>query len=159
MLCLDKTGTITQNRLSVTDSIPLSGYKKEDVITVAALASQEEGMDIIDLAVIEYARSRGVDLKAYKQVSYTPFNPSIRRTEAVVEINRKQFRAIKGAAQVVMSMCRGIDEETIEKANRTIEEFSQKGYRTIAVAQSEGDDLDNLKLTGLLPLPDLIPEA
>jgi H+-transporting ATPase len=51
-------------------------------------------------------------------------------------------------------MCRGTDQETIEKANRTIEEFSQKGYRTIAVARSEGDDLDNLKLVGLLPLAD-----
>lgn len=154
VLCLDKTGTITQNRLSVTDSIPLAGYKKEDVIAIAAMASQEEGMDIIDLAVIEYARGTGADFNAYKQISYIPFNPSIKRTEAIVEINGKQLRVIKGAAQVVISMCRGIDKEDIEKANRTIEEFSLKGYRTIAVARSEGDDLDNLKLAGLLLLSD-----
>ncbi|MCL4537093.1 MAG: plasma-membrane proton-efflux P-type ATPase [Nitrospirae bacterium] len=166
VLCLDKTGTITQNRLSVADSITFSDYKKEDVVTIAAMASQEEGMDIIDLAVIEYARGMGVDFNVYKQISYTPFNPSTRRTEAIVEINGKQFRAIKGAAQVVLSMCRGIDEETMEKANKIIEEFSQKGYRTIAVARSDsddladsddlsgGDDLDNLKLMGLLPLSD-----
>jgi H+-transporting ATPase len=43
VLCLDKTGTMTQNKLSVTDSIPFSGYTKEDVITTAALSSQEEG--------------------------------------------------------------------------------------------------------------------
>ncbi len=154
VLCLDKTGTITQNRLSVADSITFSDYKKEDVVRIAALASQEEGMDIIDLAVIEYAKGMGVDFNAYKQISYTPFNPSIKRTEAIVEINGKQFRAIKGAAQVVMSMCRGIDKGTTDNANKIIEEFSQKGYRTIAVARSEGDDLDNLKLIGLLPLSD-----
>ena len=51
-------------------------------------------------------------------------------------------------------MCRGIDKETIAKANKTIEEFSQKGYRTIAVARSQGDDLDNLQLVGLLSLAD-----
>jgi H+-transporting ATPase len=154
VLCLDKTGTITQNKLSVTDSIPFSGYKKEDVITIAALASQEEGMDIIDLAVLEHAKSMRVDLNAYKRISYTPFNPSIKRTEAIIGVNAKRFKAVKGAAQVVISMCRGIDKEDTGKAGRIIEEFSRKGYRTIAVARSEGDDLDNLKLAGLLSLAD-----
>ena len=51
-------------------------------------------------------------------------------------------------------MCRGIDKEDMEKAGRKIEEFSRKGYRTIAVARSEGDLLDDLKLAGLLPLAD-----
>ena len=154
VLCFDKTGTITQNRLSVAESIPFPGYTKEDVVTAAALASRDEGMDIIDLAVIGYAKNTGVELSAYKQISYTPFNPSIKRTEAVVEAGGGRFKTIKGAAQVVMALCRGSDKETMEKASRIIEEFSRKGYRTIAVARSEGDDLDNLKLAGLLPLAD-----
>ena len=154
VLCFDKTGTITQNRLSVANSIPFPGYKREDVIRIAALASQEEGMDIIDRAVIEYARNMRVDLNEYKQISYTPFNPSIKRAEAIIEGRGERFRGIKGAAQIVISLCRGIDKETVEETNRTIEEFSHKGYRTIAVARSEGDNLNNLKLTGLLPLAD-----
>jgi H+-transporting ATPase len=154
VLCFDKTGTITQNKLSVAESIPFSGYANEDVVTTAALVSQEEGMDIIDLAVIGYAKSMGVDFTAYKRISHTPFNPSIKRTEAIIEVDTKRFKAVKGAAQIVISMCRGIDKEDMEKANRTIDEFSRKGYRTIAVARSEGDDLDNLKLAGLLSLAD-----
>jgi len=154
VLCLDKTGTMTQNRLSVTDIRPLPGYKKEDVIATAVMASQEEGMDIIDLAIIEYAKSMGVDFNAYTQVSYTPFNPSIKRTEAIIEVNGSQFRAVKGAAQVVISLCRTIDNETIEETTKTIEEFSKKGYRTIAVAQSGIDDLNDLKPIGMLPLSD-----
>ncbi len=154
VLCLDKTGTITQNRLSVTDSIPFYEYKKEDVFAIAALASEEEGMDIIDLAVIEYAKTKGVDFHGYRQIEYTPFNPSVKRTEAIIEAGGKRFRAVKGAAQVVVSLCRGIDKDVLEKADRTIEEFSLKGYRTIAVARSEGDDPDDLKLVGLLPLAD-----
>ena len=154
VLCFDKTGTITQNKLSVAESIPFSGYTNEDVVTTAALVSQEEGMDIIDLAVIGYAKSMRVDFTAYKRISHTPFNPSIKRTEAIIEVDTKRFKAVKGAAQIVISMCRGIDKEDMEKANRTIDEFSRKGYRTIAVARSEGNDLDNLKLAGLLSLAD-----
>jgi len=154
VLCFDKTGTITQNKLSVIDSVIFSGFTKEDVITLAALASQEEGMDVIDLAIIGHAKVMRIDLNTFKQDSYTPFNPLIKRTEAIIENNGTRFKVIKGAAQTVIAMCRGTGQETITKANITIKEFSQKGYRTIAVARSRGDDLNDLQLAGLLSLAD-----
>ena len=46
-------------------------------------------MDLIDLAVIEYANTKGIDLSGYRQIEYTPFNPSIKRTEAIIEVGRK----------------------------------------------------------------------
>ena len=154
IICFDKTGTITQNKLSVVDSIPLSENKKEDVLRIAALASQSEGMDLIDLAVMEYAKKTGVSFNEYKQVSYTPFDPATKRTEAIIEAGGNRFRAVKGAAQVIMSLCRDVGRETTDEVNKTIDGFSKKGYRTIAVARSEGDDLNNLKLAGLLSLAD-----
>jgi len=154
ILCLDKTGTITQNRLSVAESIPLDGHEGHDVIALAASASREEGMDEIDLAVIEYAKNTGAGFQDYKQLSYTPFNPSLKRTEAVLEAGGKRVRVVKGAPQVIMSLCSGIDYETEMKANAVIREFSRKGYRTIAVARSEDNDPNDLKLAGLLSLAD-----
>ena len=153
-ICFDKTGTITQNKLSVVDSIPFSGNKKEDVLRIASLTSHSEGMDLIDIAIIDYAAQSGINFDNYKQVSYIPFDPSEKRTEATIENGGKQFRAIKGAAQVILSLCKGTDKATIDEINQTIDGFSKKGYRTIAVARSEGEDKNNLKFVGLLPLAD-----
>jgi H+-transporting ATPase len=154
IICFDKTGTITQNKLSVVDSIPFSNNKKEDVVKIAALTSQSEGMDLIDLAVIEYAKNSGVNFNEYKQVSYTAFDPSTKRTEAIIETGGKRFKVVKGSAQVVISLCHDIDKGTLDEVNKTIDRFSRKGYRTIAVGRSEDEDLKNLKLIGLLPLTD-----
>ena len=154
VVCFDKTGTITQNVLSVADSIPFSGFTREDVVTIAALASQEEGKDIIDLAVFEYAKNMRVNFNAYKRITHTPFNPSIKRTETILVVNGKRVKAVKGAAQIVISMCAGMNKDAKERVNGIIEGLSREGYRTLAIARSEGDDLDNLTLAGLMPLAD-----
>lgn len=154
VLCLDKTGTITENKLSVTDSIPFSGYSKEDSTQLAALASRAEGMDLIDVAIIDYAKASKVDTNSHQQVSYTPFNPAIRRTEAIIQHNGSQFKVVKGASQVILPMCSGVTEELKAKVDETIADFSRKGYRTIAVARSKDNDFDTLDFVGLLPLSD-----
>jgi len=154
ILCLDKTGTITQNKLSVVDSVPFPGFTKEDVSSYANLASRAEGMDLIDTAIIEYAKNLDVNHAENKQIEYTPFNPATRRTEAVIESGNDRYRVVKGAAQVIIPMCKNVDNALLNQANISIEEFSLKGYRTIAVAKSEDGNYDNLMLAGLLPLAD-----
>ena len=153
VLCLDKTGTITENKLSVTDPIPFQGSEKGDVAIIARLASKEEVRDVIDLAVIDYAKSLSMSSDEYTQVSFTPFEPATKRSEAIIEHDGKRFRVAKGAPQIMLSLCK-VDDETAKNVNANVESLSKKGYRTLAVAKSADNDLDNLRLVGLLPLAD-----
>jgi len=153
-LCLDKTGTITENKLSIAEVIPFPGYTKDDVVVIAALASGKLGQDAIDSIVIEYASSNKVDLGAYKQTSFTPFEPATRRAEALIAYEGKQFRAVKGAPQVMISISIDLSQEVIERANKIVEDLSLKGNRTLGVARSEEGNLSNIKLVGLLSLAD-----
>jgi H+-transporting ATPase len=156
ILCLDKTGTITQNNLTVTDSIPFNGCKKEDVIRLAMLASQEKGMDAIDLAILSYGRTHSIDklVKPYKQLSFTPFDPSIKRTEAIVEGNGERFKVVKGAAQTIISLSKEMDKDTTEKIEAAVKDLSLKGYRTLAVGRTLESDSGELKFVGLIALAD-----
>ncbi|MEM3407347.1 MAG: plasma-membrane proton-efflux P-type ATPase [Nitrososphaerota archaeon] len=155
IVCLDKTGTITQNKLSIAEVIPFFNYTKEDIMLIASLASEEEGGDIIDLAIINHAKSLGIDFNLYKRVSYMPFNPTIKRSEAIIESKGIRFKAVKGAPQIILNLCKNTDEIQ-QEVSKMLEELSHKGYRTLAVAKSEGEDLDKLMFMGLLALADPI---
>ena len=95
IICFDKTGTITQNKLTVADSIAFSGNKTEDVLKIAVMTSQSEGMDLIDLAIIDYAKNKSIDISEYKQVSFISFDPSTKRTEAIIEAGANNSEALK----------------------------------------------------------------
>jgi H+-transporting ATPase len=154
ILCLDKTGTITQNKLSVGELIPLAGFAQTDVLVTASLASSEQGMDAIDAAIFERSRSAKTDLTPFEVVSFTPFEPSTKRSEATVRMGVKRFKVIKGAPQIVLSLCLGLEDEARAKVKQNVEQLSLTGYRTLAVAKSTADDIDTIQMVGLVSLSD-----
>jgi len=81
-----------------------------------------------------------------------PFDPVHKRTEATIRHGQETFRVSKGAPQVILGMCE-IEEGTREKAVRVVDEFAAKGYRTLGVARSDGEDAP-WRLLGMLPLFD-----
>ncbi|MGB9780227.1 plasma-membrane proton-efflux P-type ATPase [Caldanaerobacter sp.] len=148
-LCLDKTGTITMNKLSITDVIPMEGFTENEVLLYGALASQEANHDPIDLAFLKAVEERGISLEGYLQKVFHPFDPKTRRTEAVIEREGKTFKVIKGALNVIAELTKEDEKALNDKAMN----FAEKGYRTLAVAMGESDE--NLKIVGLVALYDM----
>jgi len=151
VLCADKTGTITLNRLSIARVMPLNGFSEREVIFYGTLASQEANQDPIDQAFIAMAKQANLMDDSFTQKDFVPFDPKTRRTEAIVQKNGRDFRVIKGAVRVIAQAC-GLDEGGIEELERRVEEFAAKGYRTLAVGKTY--DHGQSRLVGLVTLHD-----
>jgi H+-transporting ATPase len=155
ILCSDKTGTLTQSKLTMGEPFVLDGIKPEELIMNAALASREEDQDPIDLAIIAGIKDRS-SLKAYKPVHYLPFDPVHKRTEATIETGKgTTFRVSKGAAQVILSLVSD-DKKISKEVNTAVEQFASRGFRSIAVALTDSDG--SWRFLGVIPLFDPLRE-
>jgi len=151
VLCSDKTGTLTQNKLTLDDAFCANGVKAAEVILAAALASRDESQDAIDLAVLSGVEDRH-ELEKYEIVHFQPFDPVHKRTEATVRgPESTEFRVTKGAVQVILELAadtgqvRGVVEEAVNG-------FAARGFRSLGVAKSEKDG--PWRFLGVLPLFD-----
>ena len=153
VLCVDKTGTITMNRLAVTGVIPLGNATEADVLSAGALASREANQDPIDLAFLSAAEEGQVFNGVSKviPISFAPFDAANRRTEAVIEQNGQRLRVMKGAVRTVAAAC-GLESTAIGALEERVSESALKGYRTLAVAR--GSENGTPKLLGLVTLYD-----
>jgi H+-transporting ATPase len=151
VLCSDKTGTLTQNKLTLGDPFCVNGIAAEQIILDAALASRAEDKDTIDLAVIGGVKN-DKELKSYQVLHFQPFDPVHKRTEAIVKgSDGKQFKVAKGAPQVILQMATNIAEvkPAVEKA---VNEFAARGFRSLGVARADQDD--KWQFVGVLPMSD-----
>ena len=153
VFCSDKTGTLTQNQMQVAEPVVFAGYDVVDLFRTAALASKLENQDPIELPIFEYIKQKqpSADWQSYKQLSFTPFDPIRKRTEAEVQKGEERFVVMKGAAQVMLGMAK-LDDQQMHDINQAVEELAGKGYRTLAVGRQRGDAPP--ELLGLLPLYD-----
>ncbi|WMT53325.1 plasma-membrane proton-efflux P-type ATPase [Ferroplasma acidiphilum] len=144
-LCMDKTGTITENKLTIKTPKVYTGDELS-LIKYASYASQRKSEDPIDDAILDYADLKSVKIDYANRSKFTPFDPSIKRTEAIINEAGKSVKIVKGAPQVISELTGNVPE-TYEN---DIKYFSSQGFRIISVAAGT----DKLEILGVIPLYD-----
>ena len=151
VLCADKTGTLTQNKLTLGDPFSVNNIPAEQVILGAALASRADNNDTIDLAVLGGLKNDQA-VKGYQVLHFQPFDPVHKRTAAAIKgTDGKEFKVTKGAPQVILELSAnaGQVKPAVEKA---VNEFAARGFRSLGVARAEGEG--QWQFLGVLPLFD-----
>ncbi|NGX56378.1 MAG: Calcium-transporting ATPase 1 [Candidatus Anoxychlamydiales bacterium] len=150
ILCSDKTGTLTQNKLTVGEVVLIKSKDQNEVMLNASLASNPDGQDAIDEAIYENVTDKE-EIKNYQRIKYTPFDPVVKK--AMSKVKGKdgiEFEVAKGAPQVILKMVEANDELN-KKVTDTIEAMAEKGYRTLGVAKTINNKWEYL---GIIPLFD-----
>jgi H+-transporting ATPase len=155
ILCSDKTGTITQNKLKLSELETFGDFNENDLLIYGSLASREEDNDPIDNAILNKAKadeSIKEKIKTYEIKKFTPFDPVIKHTEATVKGSEGEFKVAKGAPQVILDM--SSDKEEIgQKVNEKVDSLASKGYRALGVCVEEEGKYRFAGLFGLYDPP------
>jgi H+-transporting ATPase len=146
VLCADKTGTLTQNALTVTSVHPMPGFDEAHVLALAALASSEGGQDPVDGAIRAVASGKAVP-DAPQLVAFVPFDPAKKMSEAsATDSSGTAQRIAKGAFDVIADLA-----DTSPTAAVAAKELEEQGLRVLAVAAGAPT---TMKLIGLIALSD-----
>ncbi|GAB4836906.1 Plasma membrane ATPase 4 [Ancistrocladus abbreviatus] len=163
VLCSDKTGTLTLNKLTVDKNLIevfAKGVEKEHVILLAARASRTENQDAIDAAIVNMLADPNEARAGVREVHFLPFNPVDKRTALTyIDAEGNWHRASKGAPEQIIALC-NCREDVKKKVHAVIDKFAERGLRSLAVARQEIPEKTKespgapWQFVGLLPLFD-----
>jgi len=149
ILCADKTGTLTKNKLKMQDPVLIDAEKSVEILRAAGLTLQEDDEDPIDKAIHEAMEDKDLT-NAYKIEKFNPFDPTRKMADAEVEHEGVHFTVAKGAPQVILELC-GLSGNKEEEIKAKVDELGDNGFRALGVAKKHND---KWKYLGLLPLLD-----
>ena len=153
VLCTDKTGTLTENKLEVAEIKAFPPYTEKDVIRLAVMASDEATQDPLDKAILEKAGTEKIDIHINDtRQKFIPFEPATKRSEAVFDENGHTLRVMKGAPQIISAFDAKLDGQF----TREVETLASQGLRVLAIASGTDDSVQVAGLVGLQdpPRPD-----
>ena len=149
ILCSDKTGTLTQNKMSVGD---VYTDDEQKLFRYAIFASKKENNDPIEKPIFDWVEKNNIFIPNYTLKKFIPFDPVSKRTQAIIELNGTIFIATKGAPQVIIELS-NLSTKEKQKFYQKIEEFADEGFRTLGVAYKNSDE-SKFNFLGLIPLYD-----
>ncbi|XP_007014221.2 PREDICTED: plasma membrane ATPase 4 isoform X1 [Theobroma cacao] len=163
VLCSDKTGTLTLNKLSVDKNLIevfVKDVDKEHVVLLAARASRTENQDAIDAAIVGMLADPKEARAGIREVHFFPFNPVDKRTALTyIDSNGNWHRASKGAPEQILALCNA-REDLKKKVHSIIDKFAERGLRSLAVGRQQVPEKTKesagtpWQFVGLLPLFD-----
>jgi P-type Mg2+ transporter len=146
VLCMDKTGTLTENKIFLESYFNLEGKRDNEILKLALLCNSannenSSATDPIDIAINDYAMDK-VDIKDYNRIQEIELDYNRRRMSLVVEKNKNRFLICKGAPESIIDVCTMIEKEGKkiridrhrELLNKKFCDLSKKGFRVIAIA-------------------------
>ncbi|VAH95574.1 unnamed protein product [Triticum turgidum subsp. durum] len=143
VLCSDKTGTLTLNKLSVDKNLIEvfeKGVTQDQVILMAARASRIENQDAIDTAIVGMLGDPKEARAGIQEVHFLPFNPTDKRTALTyIDGDGKMCRVSKGAPEQILNLAHN-KSEIAQKVHTVIDKFAERGLRSLGVAYQDVPD-------------------
>ncbi|KAI0501574.1 hypothetical protein KFK09_016519 [Dendrobium nobile] len=140
VLCSDKTGTLTLNKLTVDKSLIevfTKGVTRDTVILMAARASRIENQDAIDTAIVGSLADPKEARSDIQEVHFLPFNPTDKRTALTyIDNEGKLHRVSKGAPEQILHLAHN-KSDIEQRVHAVIDKFAERGLRSLAVAYQE----------------------
>ena len=151
-LLTDKTGTITQNKIEVSQAVSYGKFKEEDAVRYAYIVASGDDDNAVNLAIIKKAETERIDKDSFKVVSFEAFDVDKKRSFAEIIENDKNIKIYIGAPQTIIELCK--ESPAVERQfNEDVESLAKRGFKSLAVC------VDG-RLAGLLGFSDTLrPEA